>query len=358
MDAGHEPPTPPILRTVHRPNRPTEAETEKAFRAAVWLIALVVAATGLLLLAGRHTLLNPPPATVTVLPEIKPAPEKKHEKSVAIKTKSHDETTRPTNALTTTEIIPPRAYPVGPNDGMNSNGVPIAPLAPASGDLAASSLSPGVTPGDVTGTQPGVRPSAPAPVDALSVQTALAYASLGLEPPPFPTAAAALTAYQARDLAESGLSPSIIAPTGRASLLKIIGRRTPGSPAPRSWTFYFYDAGATGNATYRTVRSSRIVRDGEAITVAVFPWHVDDILGEDKLKIDSDTALAIAQALIPAARISSSAIELWRPRNSEPVWKLTLWARDHDGAEQEIGTVTILTENGYVLSKDLTAPAG
>ncbi len=342
MDENLPPPTPPVLRRLRSPGAPSEAETDRAFRAALWLVALVVLATGLLLFAGRRATPAAPAVAAVTIPPAQAAPEQKHEKPPAPKAKTHaDEGPRTADAPAPTEIVPPRAYPAAPAGLTDSNGAPAAPFAwPAAIPVA-----------------PAPALATPAPVPLLD-PAEITNASFGIAPAPLaPPVPAPQTAYRARDVAETGLSPSIIAPTGRASLLKIIGRRTPGSPAPKSWTFYFYDTGATGNATYRTVREGRIVRDGEAITVVVFPWHADDILGEEKLKVDSDGALAIAQALVPAAPISSSAIELWRPKNSEPVWKLTLWSRGRDGAEREMGTVEILSENGYVLSKDLEPPA-
>jgi serine/threonine protein kinase len=323
MDEGHPPPT-PIVRTPHRPGVPSTAEAEGAFRAAIWLVALVVLATGLLLFAGRSAPITPAPAVVTV-----PAPEKKP--ALASKPKPHPpQTGLATNALATAELVPPRAFPVEPL-ALDTNGVPVTPVAVPT---SPADDTPPITLADITN------------------------ASFGIEPPPAAVPLpASPTAFQARDIAEAGLSQSLIMPTGHANVLKIIGRRTPGSPAPTSWTFYFYDTSATGNATYRTVRGGRIVRDGEAITVAVFPWHVDDVLGEDKLKIESDAALGIAQALVPHAPISSSAVELWRPKNSEPVWHLTLWTRGRDGGEEQLGTVQIVAENGYVLTKNLNPPA-
>jgi hypothetical protein len=176
--------------------------------------------------------------------------------------------------------------------------------------------------------------------------------------PGYPVAPAAVpqTAFQARDVAEAALSPTIIAPTGKASLLKIIGQHDPSSPSPTTWRFYFYDTGKLGNALYLTVRDGKVVKDGQALTGAVFPWHQDDILPEDKLKVDSSVALATAEALIPGVAVSSSSFELVHARNEAPMWKLTLWTRDPDGSEKELGTAMILTDTGYVLSSSLYPP--
>jgi hypothetical protein len=154
-------------------------------------------------------------------------------------------------------------------------------------------------------------------------------------------------------VAEAALNPTLITGTGKASLLKAIGRREPGSSMPLTWTYYFYDRSATGNARFLTVRGGRVVKDGQDLPVALSPWHDDDILAEDKLRVDSDAALAATQALIPNTPISSSSFELMRPKNSAPMWGVTVWVKDNDGQEQEIGTVLILVDTGYVVRNDL-----
>jgi hypothetical protein len=215
----------------------------------------------------------------------------------------------------------------------DSNGTPAVPVS-SDTNLAPGLVAPPVNPAATTNIALGFVPS------VLPV------------PPPMPA-----SAFAARDVAEAGLDPSLITPTGKASLLKAIGRRTPGSPSPETWTFYFYDTSATGNARFITVRGGRVVKDGQDLPVALSPWHSEDIIAEDKLKFDSDAALAAAQALIPNTPISSSEFELVRPKNSAPMWRVTVWAKDHDGQEQEIGTVQILADTGYVLSNDLK-PSG
>ncbi len=321
----------PGLRPVRRSTRVPRSEDEGAFRAAIWLVALVVIATALLALAGRHTLLDAASAAVAAAKPATTAPEKKKkpEENVAAKPKPRpEENAAPAIAV---DNLAPRALPVGPD--VISNALPALPVLPSLDTNIVPPVAPIATADDLTNAGFGIPPNIP------------------------PAAAPPQTAFEARSVAEASLNPSLVAPSGAASLLKIIGRRTEGSPAPTSWTYYFYDTGATGNATYRTVRNGRVVRDGEAITVAVFPWHLGDVIQEDKLKVDSSAALATAQALIPNTPISSSQFELKWPKDSTaPIWLLTLWAKDHDGQEVEIGTVQILADTGYVLRKSLEPP--
>jgi serine/threonine protein kinase len=327
--SDHPPPGTGVSRASRRPLRPMtppRSEDEGAFRAAIWLVALVVLATALLALAGRHA--SPVPATVAQAKPATPAAapgKKKKEEHVAVVSKPKPETEVKPEEPTAQKVVddnpPPRALPVVPDVAPTPATPP-----PLQANFAAIPVAPPATADDI------------------------ANAGYGIPPDMTPVAPVPQTAFQAREVAESSLNPSLISPTGQASLLKIIGYRSENSPSPRRWRFYFYDTSATGNATYRTVRGGRIVSDGEAITGAVFPWHEGDVIAEDKLKVDSGAALAAVQALIPNTPISSSAFELVRSKNSAPMWKITIWIRDHDGQEDEIGTAQVLTETGYVLS--------
>jgi hypothetical protein len=347
-------PSPAILRPVRRAPRPLPADDEGSFRAAAWLIALVLVAMVLLAVFGHGfspiDSATPAPAVAVAskaAPVVASKPEKKKHEHVAVASKpkvAHPDSENVAmppaldvapKIIDDTPLIPPRALPVTPPLVLNDTNTPPGPV-PALGDtnIAIAPVVPAVNPADGTNV------------------------ALGVSVPPIvpPPAAAPQTAFEARAVVEASLNPSLIAPTGQASLLKIIGRHDAGAPGPRTWTFYFYDTSAKGNATYITVRNGKVVRDGEAITSTVFPWHQDDVLPEDKLKVDSTAALTIAQALIPNVPISSSSFELIHPHDYAPMWKLTLWTRDHDGQEQQIGTVQILTETGYVVKNNLKPP--
>jgi serine/threonine protein kinase len=333
-------PNPPILRKVRSSARPVRSEDEGAFRAAVWLVALVIIATALFAFVGRHTLLNQAAAPVAAVAS---TPAKKPSAPVAETTKpkpKHHESgeTKPADtgsAGLADQDVPPRAVPVALPVVADTNVAPALSVTPST-DTNLSSI-------------PIVPPVNPA------VMTNVA---LGIVPSVLPVAPAApQSAFAARDVAEAALNPTLITGTGKASLLKAIGRREPGSPLPLTWTYYFYDTSATGNARFLTVRGGRVVKDGQDLPVALSPWHSDDIVAEDKLRIDSDAALAAAQALIPNVPITSSQFELTRPKNSAPMWRVTVWAKDSDGQEQEIGTVQILADTGYVLRNDLKPSA-
>jgi hypothetical protein len=327
---------PPVLRTVRRSARAYPPTDGNPVRAAVWLVALVLVVTGLMAWAGKYS-----PASLRGLLATAPP---------TLNSAQKVENSALTNAAPHVASKPAKPKPVHkPSEETPSEAV--APAVPEVETPPRALPVTDVNPGD---TNAGVMPGVPAiPVDtnavpAVPVDTNAA--GFPLTPP-----AVLQTAFEARDIAESTLSPANIAPTGKANLLKIIGRRDTSSPMPRTWTFYFYDTTATGNARFITVRGGRVVKDGQDLPVVLSPWHQDDVLPEDKLKVDSSSALASAEALIPGIIVSSSTFELVRPKNSALMWKLTLWARNADGVEKELGNALILTDTGYVLSSTLQA---
>jgi hypothetical protein len=352
-------PRPAILSAPRRKEpRPAPSGEEGAFRAAVWLVALVLAATALLAIFGHGfaTLSSamqetPPTVAAATVKPVEPGKKKKKPSDHTAVTHpapaSHPEsgeiTPPPDVAPKITDMtpgIPPRALPVvADTNGMTAPVLPDTNSIPAPTD---TNIAPAVVP---PATNAAGLPLAP-PSDGTNALTPVAV------PPVVPLQ----TAFEARDVAEASLRPALIGPTGHASLLKIIGPRDPSSPEPRTWTFYFYDTSVIGNATYRTVRDGKVVRDGQAITGAVFPWHDADVLPEDKLRVDSSAALATAETLLPGVAISSSKLELTRQKDTAPIWNVTLWARDASGSQQELGTAEIVTDTGYVFRNDLKAP--
>jgi len=311
---------PPLLRRMGKSPGLHMSGNRQAVRAAAGLVGLVVLAALLIALAGRHSWTG----WRNLLASASPAMNSREKVPGDLAANAVIDVTAPQikHARTPTEENPPEDAAPKISDGA------VAPRALPVTDLASGETNTDLAPGT-------------APADTNSV----------LEPGV--PAAAPQTAFEARTVAEAALGPALIAPTGRGNLLRIVGRRDASSPSPRTWTFYFYDTSSTGNARFLTVRDGKIVKDGQDLPVALSPWHEEDVLSEDKLQVDSSAALATAQALIPGVPISSSEFVLERPKNSAPMWKLTLRARDADGKEQELGSVQILTDTGYVLSSNL-----
>ncbi len=196
-------------------------------------------------------------------------------------------------------------------------------------------------------------PPAASPVNP-SVDTNAAPVIPAMPAAPIPALAALPdSAFAARDIAEKGLDPGIVAPTGRGELLTIIGKRDDNQITPTTWTFYFFDKSAAGHARIVTVNSGKVIKTGEDLVHFASPYSESAVLPEDKIQKDSTDALQIAQALIPNTPATSSELTLMQQRNSVPMWKVTLWTRSPDGEEHKLGDVILLAEDGALISKNL-----
>ena len=96
--------------------------------------------------------------------------------------------------------------------------------------------------------------------------------------PAFP--AVTYSAFAARDIAERSLDPALMSPTGRAELLRIIGKREPSTITPRTWTFYFFDKSAAGHGRIVTVTDGRVVKSGEDFVDSLTPYSEQVVLPE------------------------------------------------------------------------------
>jgi hypothetical protein len=203
--------------------------------------------------------------------------------------------------------------------------------------------------------QPGVTPAPPVALPAnLSGDTNADMANPAMPIAPIPASAAVPdSAFVARDIAEKSLDADIVAPTGHGELLKIIGKRDESQPIPVTWTFYFFDRKAAGHARIVTVNGGKTIKNGEDLVDFASPYSDSAILPEDKIQKDSSDALQIAEDLIPGVTVSSSEFTLSQQKNSVPMWKVALWTKDSSGEEHKLGDVTLLSENGTVISKNL-----
>jgi serine/threonine protein kinase len=296
------------------------------FGAAALLIALVTVTTLLLAWAGpnhplrflRSELAKFSGTSITPQPEIKPKPAEEMEHTAPVKpsTQAADQT-----AHTAPTVNPP---------------VVIAPAIP--GETQAVPAQPAVVP------------------VALPANGTNAAPALPLNPAnPVVPALAALpdSAFTARDIAEKSLDPGIVAPTGHAELLKIIGKRDATQITPTTWTFYFFDKSAAGHARIVTVNGGNVIKTGEDLVDFASPYSDQSVLSEDQIQKDSPDALQIAQSFIPDATVTSSEFVLMQQKNSVPMWKVTLWTKNANGEEHKLGDITLLAENGTLIRKDL-----
>ena len=317
---------------------PPRRGNNDVFGAAMLLIALVLVTTLLLAWANpkypvsylknefaefSSLLLPPPPPPPTPVP--KPVKEKEHVH--VVKEKPPEPVKKPDQETHTAVAENPPAI--------------VAPVAPTNAIVAPA-------PPEVTPVPPVVFP------ESTTSDTNANPDNPNLPPATVPAqTASADSAFVARDIAEKSLPPSDIAPTGKAELLRIIGEREPGQITPANWKYYFFEKSASGNARIVTVSEGKTVKNGEDLGDFATPYQEQHVLPEDKLLIDSTQALQIAQGYFPGVTISSAEFALMQQKNSVPMWKVTLRARTTDGEERKVGDVTLLAENGTLISKHL-----
>jgi len=311
------------------------------FGAAALLIALVIVTTFLLAWAGpnhpfsflkkewtRLALLSGKSTPPQHHPQSqsKPAQEKEHANAAPAAPASPITSTDEESPAKPTETPSPDAAPVLP-----AANTPETPAQPGIAQVPPMALP--VNPSDDTNAGL-VNPAMPAtPIPAL--------------------AALPDSAFAARDIAEKSLDAGIVAPTGRAELIKIIGKHDDNQMTPSAWTFFFFDKGAAGHARIVTVNGGKVVKSGEDLVDFASPYSDSSILPEDKIQKDSTDALQIAQELIPGVAVSSSEFTLIQQRNSVPMWRVTLWSKNPNGEEHKLGDVILLAEDGTLISKNL-----
>jgi serine/threonine protein kinase len=303
------------------PNSPHHADPG-VFRAATLLIILVTAAVLLLAWLGPQP---PFPFVKKIFVAVAGSPEP---------TPAQKSASAETSAPAPPAVISnPAVVPAPPTPGP-------APVTPV---IVNPQVAPGPPPANLTNVAPAV------PVNP--------------EGPPGPTPAQPVipaSAFDARNVAESSLGKIVTDPTGRPELLKIIGKRDNSSVTPATWTFRFYDKSvSTTNARDVTVADGKVVKsgsdllDGGHFLPYVLSYSEKDILPNDKLLTDSGQALATAETLLPpGVTPSATQFELVQ-KDSIPMWKITLWAKDANGDEHQLGTVSVLAEKNIISGNGL-----
>jgi serine/threonine protein kinase len=209
----------------------------------------------------------------------------------------------------------------------------------------------------IPATVPTSTPSYHTTAGAVTNSTALPPINPEEVPPVVTPAISAIpdSAFEVRAIAEGSLGLNNVNPPDQAQLLKIIGKRDKSEITPREWTFYFYDESAARNARIVTVKDRKVMKNDDTLfdTDHLLSYKPQEVLANDKLATDSSQALLTAQALLrPGVTISSSEFELTQ-KNSIPAWKITLWAKNKDGEDEKVGTMTILAEKNVVSASTL-----
>ena len=298
----------------HRP-RPVDYG---AFRAAALLILLVVGATLLFAWITPGHLWNDVMRRVSFFQSQKVSPAK---------------------PVAAPVIAPPKPIAVVPTPTTNPVSIVSTPAPEMTNTALATTTTNVAGPASTNLLTP-----IPGSVPALPADTNVAPVALPA------VAAVPDSALEARKVAEKKL-PNLVEADGQVPLLRVRGRRNERQLTPTIWTFEFFDPRAAGHARIVSVSDQRVVDTGERVTFIMSPYTRANVLPDDL--IDSPQALQIAQQLVPDVTISDSAFVLSQEKNSAPFWTITLWAKNPQGEDIELGDVVLLAEKGDVISNTL-----
>lgn len=156
------------------------------------------------------------------------------------------------------------------------------------------------------------------------------------------------TAFQARTVAESVLSPQV-----KGKLIWI--RSLIGSGVDhRRWSFLYYDPYAKENGRLVVVRDGAVAKIDQGFVeldhFRMLSYKESEILPPDQLKLDSDAALhaVLAAGRVENVRLTTVHYKLeMSDENQVPVWSLTLFT-DLNHNELEFGHARVSALTGQV----------
>lgn len=141
-------------------------------------------------------------------------------------------------------------------------------------------------------------------------------------------------------------------------VVQIRSEKSVGTLTPNIWYIVYYDPDATAKATEVKFAAGQKVSVKRPARVFELIGGTDRALPKDKLKIDSNQALEIAQKEPLLANLTLKASELKLERWGDehlPVWKVRLWAAKLSNPNRmaDIGEVIISADEGKVVKSDL-----
>jgi hypothetical protein len=165
--------------------------------------------------------------------------------------------------------------------------------------------------------------------------------------------AAEMTAFQ---LVKEG--NRYIGEDARDKVSQIRSEKSVGTLTPNIWYIVYYDPDATAKATEVKFAAGQKISVKRPARVFELIGGSDRALPKDKLVIDSDRALEIAQKEPLVANLTLKASEMKLERWGDaalPVWKVRLWAAKLSNSNQmaDIGEVFISADQGKVVKNDL-----
>ncbi len=176
---------------------------------------------------------------------------------------------------------------------------------------------------------------------------------LSLAAQPTTSGTMALTAFQARPVAEKQLSDQ-----AKGKLIQISSIRSH-STRPSQWRFIFWDPFAAQNCRAITITNGKVseIREGyvEADRLRLAAYKQEEVLDGKRLKVDSDQALArlMSNTLLKDIHLSAATFHLSKAKSPiAPIWVINLYA-EKNGKEIDLGKAKISSETGEIFEMAL-----
>lgn len=139
-------------------------------------------------------------------------------------------------------------------------------------------------------------------------------------------------------------------------VVQIRSEKSVGQLHPNIWFIVYYDPTASLKAVEVKFGAGQMLETKRPFRLFERIGAADKVMDRDKLKIDSDRAVAIAQKqpLLEKLTIKATKMELER-REGAPTWKVRLYAAklDNPNKDVDIGDVYITADEGKVVKSDL-----
>ena len=166
---------------------------------------------------------------------------------------------------------------------------------------------------------------------------------------------------QASDVTAFGLikeGDKYVGVQAQDKVVQIRSEKSVGSLVPDIWFVVYYDATATFKATEVKFGGGKMMEVKRPMRLLEPITRDNEPLGAEKLKVDSDRALAVALKEPLLAKLSLKATQFWLEHTDlGPAWKIRFWAAKLSKPEHmvDIGDVVVSTESGLVV-KDALHP--
>lgn len=146
----------------------------------------------------------------------------------------------------------------------------------------------------------------------------------------------------------------------RNQLVQMRSEKASTAAGPSVWYIVYYDPTAALKATEVKFVNGQMTEVKRPLRLLEATSTKSEPLDREKIKIDSDKALALAlkQPALENTKVTACEMRLERGEAGIPVWKIQLWsAKAGDTTDDaSLGHTTLSAEDGKVLKNDLKAP--